>query len=210
MARPDSSVILGRGVGLVVGLMVLAFAGLAAGILFAYMTESGWQRLVAVAAIAVAGACAAVVVYLFVTWVCKSKPRSLAIQALLAALFIVPILSMFYPGRITHARFGLTVYGLIPVPSLDITVRSNGVLWFRDKSHDMSLEEVTALLPADTDVVIIGTGWHGAMRVAPAIQAIEDIEGIAVHTLRTPEAFELFNQLRSAGRRVVLIAHSTC
>jgi hypothetical protein len=43
--------------------------------------------------------------------------------------------------------------------------------------------------------------------IDPAIQAIE---GVEVHVLRTPAAFDLFNEYVSRGRTVVLIAHSTC
>jgi hypothetical protein len=82
-----------------------------------------------------------------------------------------------------------------------------GVLWFRDKSHDMSIEEITTLLSPDTDAIVIGTGRHGAVRVDPAVQGIE---GVEVNILRTPEAFTRFNELKAQGRKVVLIAHSTC
>ena len=114
---------------------------------------------------------------------------------------------MFYPGKVTYARFGLTVYGVIPISSLDVTVGPGSLLWFRDKSHFISVDEVEPLLSPETDVLLIGTGWHGAARVDPAVQ---ELAGIELRVLQTPAAFELFNELVSSGRRVALIAHSTC
>jgi hypothetical protein len=93
------------------------------------------------------------------------------------------------------------------VPTLDVTVGPHGGLWFRDKSHTLSIEEVEPLLSPEVEALIIGTGWHGAVQVDPAVK---EIEGIEVHLLRTPAAFDLFNGYMSRGRTVVLIAHSTC
>ena len=210
MASDGIPMALRRVAGIAVGLAVFALSALAAGVVIAYMTEYGQRRIVAAIGIAVVGAAVAVMAYLLVTRACKSKKCSLAILTLIVVLLLAPVLSMFHPGKITHARFGLTVYGTIPVPSLDVTVGSDGVLWFRDKSHHMSIEEVTALLSPDTEVVVIGTGWHGAVQVDPAVQNIERVDGIVVYIQRTPEAFALFNELKAQGRKVVLIAHSTC
>ena len=116
-------------------------------------------------------------------------------------MLLAPLLSMVWPGRITYARFGLTVYGIIPVPLLDITVGPHGGLWFRDKSHFISTTEVQSLLSPDVEVVVIGIGWNSVVNVAPAIRNLEEAE---IHILPTPAAFEFFNQCVSEGRKVVL------
>jgi hypothetical protein len=196
-----------RVTGVLVGIVLLSGSMLAAGIVWTYLTEYGQRRIVAAVAIAVVGAGVAVLAYLLVARYCKDTRSSLVILSLLAVLLLVPTLSMFYPGKVTYSRFGLTVYGAIPVPTLDIVIDPGGYLWFRDKSHFVSIEEVKPLLATDVEVLIIGTGWHGAVRVDPAVQ---EIEGTEVHILRTPAAFDLFNEYVSRGRKVVLIAHSTC
>jgi hypothetical protein len=99
------------------------------------------------------------------------------------------------------------VYGAIPVPVLDITVGPGGGLWFRDKSHLVTAEEVQRLLSPEVEAVIIGIGWHSAVRVDPAVREIDAPE---ILTLPTPDAFTLYNQYKSDGKVVVLIAHSTC
>ncbi len=111
-------------------------------------------------------------------------------------------------GRISYSRFGLTVYGLVPIPTLDITVNQRGALWFRPKTHLILREEIASLLEPDTEVVVIGIGWNRIARVeADALPVGSKVE---LKVLSTPEAFLLFNSLKSQGRRVVLIAHSTC
>ena len=74
-------------------------------------------------------------------------------------------------------------------------------------SHLVSFDEIQPLLSPDVEVLVIGIGWHSAVGVDPAI---EELEGIELHILPTPDAFDLFNRYVSAGRRVALIAHSTC
>jgi hypothetical protein len=193
--------------GLLVIIITLSLAALAAGIVWTYLTEYGQRRIAVAVAIALAGIIVAVLAYLLVVRLCKGTGRSLATLSLLAALLLVPALSMLYPGKVTYSSFGLTVYGAIPVPTLDVTVGPHGGLWFRDKSHTISIEEVEPLLSPDVEALVIGIGWHGAVQVDAAVQ---EIEGIEVHILPTPAAFDLFNEYVSRGRTVVLIAHSTC
>jgi hypothetical protein len=90
---------------------------------------------------------------------------------------------------------------------LDIAIGPSGLLWFRDKSHYVSLGEVEKVLAPDVDVVLIGIGWDSAVDVDPAILAIQ---GPEIRVLPTPSAFASFNQCVSNGKKAVLIAHSTC
>ncbi len=193
--------------GILAGIVILCVPVLAAGVVWTYLTEHGPRRFAVAIAIAAIGASLAVLVYLLVQRGCKRRRCPLIVLSLLVVLLLLPALSMFYPGQVTYARFGLTVYGAIPVPALDITVGPRGFLWFRDKSHFISVEEVRPLLSPDVKALVVGTGWQGAVTVDPAI---EEIEGVEVYVLRTPAAFDLFNKCVSAGKKCVLIAHSTC
>lgn len=196
-----------RVVGLLVSVVLLSASLLVAGIVLAYLTEYEGRRVAIAAACVAVGAGAAVVAYLLVSRFCRNKRNTIVVISLLLILLLVPLLSTVWPGQVIYSRFGLTVYSLIPVPVFDITVGSHGGLWFRDKSHFVSMEEVQPLLSPDVEVIVIGIGWHSAVRVAPAIP---DLEGYEVHILPTPAAFELFNRYVSEGRNVVLLAHSTC
>jgi len=110
-------------------------------------------------------------------------------------------------GRITHARFGLTVYGVIPIPLLDLTVDSRGLLGFRDKTHLVTPAEIAALLGAGQGEVVIGIGWDSQVRLDPECE--RRFPG-RLHVLPTPAAIERFHYLRYEGVRVVLLLHTTC
>ena len=195
-----------RATAAIAGLVVLTCGLLAAGLVWLYLTEYGQRRVGVAVAIAVFGAVAAVAIALLVIKLCR-RPRCTAL--VLAAVVIIALTPAVSAanGRITYSRFGLSVYGLIPVPTLDITIGPRGGLWFRDKSHNISLDEVQSLLALDVEVLVIGTGWHEGASVDPAI---EELSGIEVHILPTPEAFSTFNELVTLGRCVALLAHTTC
>jgi hypothetical protein len=195
-----------RIIGALVGLALLALCLVAAGVVCAYLTEYGARRFIIAAAIAAAGTFAAAMVYRLVSR-SRHALTGWILLTLVVVLLLAPLLSTVWPGKITYARFGFTVYGLVPVPALDITIGPHGGLWFRDKSHFVSADEVQRLLTPDVEIVVIGTGWHSAVRVDPAI---EQLEGYEVYVLPTPDAFDLYNRCVSEGKRVVLIAHSTC
>ena len=111
-----------RVTGALVGFVLFALSVLVAGIVWAYLTEYGLQRIALSVAIAAVGAGVAAAAYLLLVRYCQSRRCSLVVVSLLVVLLLVPTLSIFYPGKVTYSRFGLTVYGLISVPSLDITV----------------------------------------------------------------------------------------
>jgi hypothetical protein len=188
-------------------LIVLAMSWLSAGIVWLYMTEYGAQRVLIAVLTAFLGTGTAFIAYYVVFGIFKRDGGAMVVILILVLLVLLPVLSMFYSGRVTYARFGLTVYGAIPVPLLDITIRPNGLLWFRDKSHFVSINEVQPLLAPGTEALIIGIGWENRVKVDPAIY---ELAGVKVYALSTPEAFELYNQFRSSGRRVALLAHSSC
>jgi hypothetical protein len=111
-----------------VGAVILAVAVLIAGIVYTYLTEYGGQRIAAAAAIVAGGMALALVACWAVTRYCRNTERVGAVLALLAVLVATPLLSTVYPGRVTCARFGLTVVGAVPVPLLDITAGPRGGL----------------------------------------------------------------------------------
>ncbi len=109
-------------------------------------------------------------------------------------------------GRVTYAEFGLTTYGIIPDTALDITVDSNGLLWFRDKSHLITETETVRLLDDKVEIAVIGTGGRHAAKLAAGVA--EQIS-VKLVVLPTPDAFAGLQRLKAAGHSVVLLAHST-
>jgi len=194
-------------VGFFAGLLTFLLALVAAAACWIYLTELDDSRKVIAGVITVVGFGVAILVRGIVCRICISRSATFLVVLLLAVAVIAPPVSMLYPGTITHARFGLVVYGIIPVPALDVTIGPRGALWFRDKSHLITREEIDDLISPEVEVVIIGTGWQGRARVEPSVK---EIEGPEIRIELTPDAYELYNRLKKEGRVVVLLAHSTC
>ncbi|MCA9554429.1 MAG: hypothetical protein KC933_30625, partial [Myxococcales bacterium] len=108
-------------------------------------------------------------------------------------------------GRINHAAFGLTVYGLVPLPLVDLTLGAHGGLHLRPKRHEITAEEVQGLRDDGAELVIIGLGWEERARLDPRLEGDP-----TVVALPTGEALEAFEQARAAGKRVALLVHTTC
>jgi hypothetical protein len=81
--------------------------------------------------------------------------------------------------------------------------------WRRAEGHLLSLGDVLQILDKKPDILIIGTGADGVMRVpTEVIKAIED-KGVKVVVKRTAEACEEYNDL-SLTKNVVAALHLTC
>ena len=138
--------------------------------------------------------------------------RKLAIALLMASVVIATWVWQNPIGRFGCNRFGLTVYSGIPFPVVDVVVRADGSPGVRDgKAHWVSVEEFIELIgpQADAwpDVVVIGTGYEGRVQVEEGVQTRTRP---AIEVLPTPQAIELYNELRDAGKTVAAIIHSTC
>ena len=196
-----------RVVASAVSVVLLSILLLVIYVLWMYLTEHGRRRITTTIVIVVLGIGIASLVRAAIVQLCRRNSNAVVIGALFGLAALAIALSPFYYGRITYARFGFTVYGLIPIPTADITIGRYGALWFRDKSHALSLSEVERLLSPGVETLIVGTGWHDSLHVPLAVR---QIKGIELLVRRTPDAFDLYNEYRSQGKRVVLIAHSTC
>jgi hypothetical protein len=81
--------------------------------------------------------------------------------------------------------------------------------WRRKEGHLLRPADLGEALKAKPDVLIIGTGYAGVMRVPP--ENVDRIagQGIEAKVERTSKAVELYNELQ--GARIVIAAlHLTC
>lgn len=108
-------------------------------------------------------------------------------------------------GRVTHASVGFTVYGVVPIPMMDLSIGGDGMVRVRDKSHVVKAQEVETLRQDGADIVVIGTGWEGKVRVEEQLRNDK-----SVIVLPTGAAFKAYNRAKAAGQRVALLAHTTC
>ncbi len=72
------------------------------------------------------------------------------------------------------------------------------------------MEDLTDILAAEPDVLVIGTGSYGRMRVPEDTRRDLEARGIEVRAARTGDAVEEFNRLQSKYARVVAALYLTC
>ena len=86
-------------------------------------------------------------------------------------------------------------------------VRSN---WWRDEGHTLEPGDLTAVLEASPEVLVIGQGTHGVMRVTDETLACLKQAGIEAVCAPTPRAVEVYNEHRRQGEIVAAALHLTC
>ena len=81
--------------------------------------------------------------------------------------------------------------------------------WWRRAGHRLGREDLEEAILAGPDLLLIGTGCHGRMKVPERLVESLVEEGFEVLVLDTEKASEAYNRL-SADRRVVGLFHLTC
>jgi len=81
--------------------------------------------------------------------------------------------------------------------------------WWRREGHLLSLDDVQDALAEEPEAIVVGTGAHGAMRVAEDVRRKLRESGVELHVAKTPEACRLFNAL-AAKKRTIALLHLTC
>jgi len=112
---------------------------------------------------------------------------------------------------IEHYDFGEIVVGGREY-NHDIVIHPEGILsdWWRVEGHRLQLVDVRDFLSVKVDVVIIGTGYDGVMRVDNEVIEAFKKSGAEVHVLKSRQAVRKYNEEVSKGRRVLLLIHLTC
>lgn len=83
--------------------------------------------------------------------------------------------------------------------------------WHERKGHRLKPHMVRVVLRPDVDILVIGNGVNGAIRVGKKIQRAVLEAGIDELIIeKTPEACQAYNRLARQGKAVALLAHGTC
>lgn len=81
--------------------------------------------------------------------------------------------------------------------------------WWRREGHSLSIEDLEAVLEAQPEVLVVGTGAYGRMQVSePTRQALAE-HNIELLVAPTARACELHNEL-CGEQRVAAALHLTC
>lgn len=111
--------------------------------------------------------------------------------------------------RIDQYSFGKIVVDRT-IYTKDVIIFPDRVLspWWRKEGHLLQLEDLEEVLGERPEVLVIGTGYSGAMEVAHDLLQELAVEGIRVVVKKTPEAAGVFNILNVSKKIAAL--HLTC
>lgn len=90
----------------------------------------------------------------------------------------------------------------------DVIVSSDGVQE-KESSHEFTKSDFQNILMREPEVIIIGIGTAGAVKVDPEIDSIANDENIEVIKLETPKAVDEYNKLYRK-KKVIAMFHLTC
>ncbi len=81
--------------------------------------------------------------------------------------------------------------------------------WWRKEGHYLRAVDLAGIFDAKPDVLIVGTGFSGAMTVPEETVRFVGTKGIDLRVGRTGEAVELYNRM-AKDRTVIAALHLTC
>jgi len=82
--------------------------------------------------------------------------------------------------------------------------------WWRREGHRLHIEDIERVIQKEKpDVLVVGTGYSGLMRVLPETEKYLKSNGIELIAQSTREACETFNRLVKS-KRVMAALHLTC
>ncbi len=85
-------------------------------------------------------------------------------------------------------------------------VRSN---WRRRDGHNLAIEDLIEVLDGGPEVIMLGRGAFGRIKVSDNIRELISERGIELVVFRTEGACKAYNELRER-RRVIAALHLSC
>lgn len=82
--------------------------------------------------------------------------------------------------------------------------------WWRREGHKLSVEDLEDALKEEPEILVVGTGYAGLMKVPNEVRDHVKSLGIELIVQRTQEACRTYNKLVQSGRRIVTALHLTC
>ena len=81
--------------------------------------------------------------------------------------------------------------------------------WWRKTGHELCVEDIAEVLTENPEVMVVGTGAYGMMKVLPKVKQSLKAQGIKLIAEPTDQACNTYNQL-SQSQRLVAALHITC
>ena len=81
--------------------------------------------------------------------------------------------------------------------------------WWRKEGHLLQKADLTDIIAAAPETLVIGTGFSGIMQVPEQTVNFLKSKGITVYIEKTGRAVQLFNEKKAAGK-IIGAFHLTC
>ncbi len=81
--------------------------------------------------------------------------------------------------------------------------------WWRKQGHYLQEEDLLEIVKEKPEVLVIGTGYAGLMRVPDSIRNYVESKGIVLYVQKTGKAVTFFNE-QPPGRKTIGAFHITC
>ena len=107
-------------------------------------------------------------------------------------------------------RFGLIVISGQKYTS-DVIILPDRVShnWWRRSGHQLCLEDITEVMTENPEVLVVGTGALGLMKVLPEIERAVETQGIKLIVEATDRACHTYNHICHSQRAIAAL-HITC
>jgi hypothetical protein len=94
----------------------------------------------------------------------------------------------------------------------DVIILPNRVMdnWWRKEGHSLQIDDLKEVLKEEPEVLIVGTGRWGLMKVPAETRNHVESKGIELIAQSTKEACETYNRFKQSGKKVVAALHLSC
>jgi len=111
---------------------------------------------------------------------------------------------------IQHYSFGkITINGKTYTSDVIIYPGRVDSSWWRKEGHNLQIADLTDIIRAKPQIIVIGTGEYGVMKVPKDTISYLESKGIEVYVDQTDKAVEFFNKLQE-DKVAIAALHLTC
>ncbi len=110
--------------------------------------------------------------------------------------------------KIDNAYFGSIIVDGRKFDS-DVIIDWTGDIKMKSGSHSFSKVDLNELLMRDPEVIVIGTGTAGNVKVEPEAEIFARVQGVELIVKHTPLAIVEFNKA-AKRRKAIAFIHVTC
>lgn len=81
--------------------------------------------------------------------------------------------------------------------------------WWRKSGHLLQKEDLKDIILSNPEILIVGTGAYGLMKVPIETKNFIESKGITLITEKTDEAYKTYNKIKNQ-KKIIAAFHLTC